>query len=859
MPAVKIYIDDFGANTVPGTTDMTAAFRAAALALEDGGSLLGIPGTTYKITDVVNFTNDDIVIDLSGVTIDATELEQNTGTSFPALNFSGSVSLSTTLASSAAADATTITVASATGISVGDGVTIKGAAASNLLTTHDGGNVYNQCVNRVIGISGTTVTLEWPLPYAFDAAADTPTAVFWTPIRNAALRGGIFLGGGARANYAPNSGSIAIAMQYTEGARVSDIYAEGFQGHGVRFCDFIDCQVSNSIIRGHVDSFGTPIADESDGFGGVYLKDGQGGGALSVSGKRCRHVVEADNASLVEVSAISSYRPHGDSVIAHSASRAVAFGEVFEMASSGAVKIGGTGFANRADLVSAVAAGGAWSNGDIISDGVSTYVAVSGSTAISDLPGLEPFGTATPDHWAENTTPGTTDMTAAIQSAVAYGDVNFSGVYLISATIPIPSDRTLSGVNSGSEIVASDAAWVRYEAFASAVEKGGFTSNSKPMLSNTDPTNGNENIVIQDLKLTGSLTGSNHMIHLRAVDNLTICRNRTSEGLSAFAVLKSTDVSIVDNRVSGFRNGGIDTWEGCKRVVISRNHVDCNPVNSDGSNIGIFVTAQPTDSTDTDTLIAEDYTVTDNIITAAEGTGIWIGGGATTRGSDEVRRISVTTNTISGADNVGIIVEQGRRASIVENNIFDIGSHGILARRLGPSGPAVDDLRISGNYFRDIGLTDAASHFISLDLQVTNPVITENVGRGSTHEYALFNRGTNSGLISYGNRWDAGTSGTLNDLGIDSQTLPPSGVTLETTWDAGAVPAGSQTSTTETVTGAALGDAVRVAANASFSGMRLWAEVTAADTVTIYLTNNTAAAIDPSIRTIKIRVDKFDA
>lgn len=468
-----------------------------------------------------------------------------------------------------------------------------------------------------------------------------------------------------------------------------------------------------------------------------------------------------------------------------------------------------------------------------------------------------PAGVGTPDHWAENTTPGTTDMTTAITAAAAFGDVLFSGTYLVTATVPIPSNRTLTGETSSAQVIASDDAWVRYEAIASAVEKGGFTSNSKPMFSNTDPTSGNENITIQDLTLTGSLTGSNHILHVRAVDNLTIRRLRTNEGLSPLAILRCTDVSIVDNRVSGFRNGGIDTWEGCKRVVISRNHIDCDPTNPDGSNIGIFVTAQPTDSTDAETHFAEDYTVTDNIITAPDGSGIWIGGGATTRGNDEVRRISVTTNSISDADDVGIIVEQGQRVSIVENIIRGIGSHGILARRLGASGPPVEDLRVSGNFLKDVGMTDAASRFVSLDDETLFPVITDNVGRGTTHEYALYNRGTNTGLTHHGNRWDTGTAGIVDDSGIDTRNVPPGGVTLETTWDAGLVANGAQVSTTVSLPGVALKDSVWVTANSPFSGMHLWAEVTATDTVTLYLTNNTGGDLDPSVRSIFIRANRF--
>ncbi len=49
-----------------------------------------------------------------------------------------------------------------------------------------------------------------------------------------------------------------------------------------------------------------------------------------------------------------------------------------------------------------------------------TYLFDDASTAISDLPGWKPVGNIYPDHFGENTSPGTTDMTAEIQDAIDY-------------------------------------------------------------------------------------------------------------------------------------------------------------------------------------------------------------------------------------------------------------------------------------------------------------------------------------------------------------------------------------------------------------------------------------------------------
>jgi len=58
--------------------------------------------------------------------------------------------------------------------------------------------------------------------------------------------------------------------------------------------------------------------------------------------------------------------------------------------------------------------------GHIINAGGFTYQYIGSGTAISDLPGWVPFGRVYPDHFKENSIPGTTSMKAAIQAADDY-------------------------------------------------------------------------------------------------------------------------------------------------------------------------------------------------------------------------------------------------------------------------------------------------------------------------------------------------------------------------------------------------------------------------------------------------------
>lgn len=89
------------------------------------------------------------------------------------------------------------------------------------------------------------------------------------------------------------------------------------------------------------------------------------------------------------------------------------------------------GFETRAALVSF------WENGKlpdgtIISDGTVQYITSSGATGISDLSGLLPFGDLTPNHFGENTTPGTTDMTAVFTAVCTYANANRQPIKLLA-------------------------------------------------------------------------------------------------------------------------------------------------------------------------------------------------------------------------------------------------------------------------------------------------------------------------------------------------------------------------------------------------------------------------------------------
>lgn len=436
-----------------------------------------------------------------------------------------------------------------------------------------------------------------------------------------------------------------------------------------------------------------------------------------------------------------------------------------------------------------------------------------------------------------------------------------AGQYLITKTLAIGDDTTIYG--HGAELVASASLFPNYEPMDNAVGKGGITPNSKPIISNKDPSNGNSNIRIFGLKWTGNPTGPNHGLYMRAVTGLTIAYCVTFECLSPIAIVSSTDVKVLFNDVSGFRNGGIDTWGGCKRVKIIGNTVDGSGSPApDGSNIGIFCTSEPTDPTDPGTFQAEDYIIADNTVHDTQNTGIWVGGGTASanRINDIAKNISVSGNNLYAIGDIGIIVERSEDVSVDNNRLRGINHHGIFTRKNVSSGAAaVTRPSITNNKMLNVGVTVADSKFIHMDDTTVDAHVAGNVGKGTTHSYAMYDRGTNSGLTYYGNQFQAGTSGTYDILSTSGVNGNPNNrvLTGSVVWDAPSIANGAQATTTLNIPGAALGDKVSASSTGVLSGLRLWGEVTAANTVTLALSNTTGAAVDPSSKTYYVDVEKL--
>lgn len=98
--------------------------------------------------------------------------------------------------------------------------------------------------------------------------------------------------------------------------------------------------------------------------------------------------------------------------------------------------------------------------------------------------------------------------------------------------------------------------------------------------------------------------------------------------------------------------------------------------------------------------------------------------------------------------------------------------------------------------------------------------------------------------------------GTLSGTQIGLHSFAVGQVKATATWDPASIANGATATTTVTVSGAALGDFALASFSLSLSGLSLSAYISAANTVTVVLTNNSGAAVNLASGTLAVLVFK---
>lgn len=98
--------------------------------------------------------------------------------------------------------------------------------------------------------------------------------------------------------------------------------------------------------------------------------------------------------------------------------------------------------------------------------------------------------------------------------------------------------------------------------------------------------------------------------------------------------------------------------------------------------------------------------------------------------------------------------------------------------------------------------------------------------------------------------------GTLASTQVGIHSLAVGQVKVTGTWNPSSIASGATTTTTLTVSGASLGDFTLASFSLSLAGLQLTSYVSAADTVTVVLSNLTGSAVDLASGTLAVLVLK---
>ena len=218
-----------------------------------------------------------------------------------------------------------------------------------------------------------------------------------------------------------------------------------------------------------------------------------------------------------------------------------------------------------------------------------------------------------------------------------------------------------------------------------------------------------------------------------------------------------------------------------------------------------------------------------------------------------IENVAISGNTVNGALSDGIIVTtlpfvvaNAKLISVSNNTVYNSGDNGIQV-----SG---DQCVISNNSVFNSGATGSKDGLIFGSF--TNTIVSNNTlnfSGGGSGSAIREGAGSDFNFIS-GNKYQNATG---NIVTVGSGTIVDNQIIGSVSYNPPSIAAGASTSTTLTVTGAALGDFVDMisfsldAQLINFSGY-----VSSANTVTVVLTNNTGGTIDLGNGTLRVIVNK---
>lgn len=312
---------DFGA-VGNGSTNDYAAVQAAADSLTSGGILYFPGGKTYKVNSKVVFDNDNVAVLMDGAIINGSAFRTSdavAGVAEGLFHVQGVLKRTTTLSSSAADRAETLTLTSVGSVAAGD--VLHFLATSGTTDTwyyEQATQVRKSFTTKVLGVSGSNVTIQDPLPFAVDITSAAVNVFVWTGVKNVSFHGGKFVGPGFVENRINGTGEAAISSQYAQEVDVDCVDTEGFQGAVGWFSRTFGFSWSNAVLRGLDDSYSTAIVEnQNSGWTGIWGYEAANGRFSGLTGYRLRHLVDGARAVNVVVSDCDAYNNHRPAYTCH--------------------------------------------------------------------------------------------------------------------------------------------------------------------------------------------------------------------------------------------------------------------------------------------------------------------------------------------------------------------------------------------------------------------------------------------------------------------------------------------------------------------------------------------------------------
>lgn len=397
------------------------------------------------------------------------------------------------------------------------------------------------------------------------------------------------------------------------------------------------------------------------------------------------------------------------------------------------------------------------------------------------------------------------------------------------------------------------------------IETTGGSTIVDVAISNCISSNNNQGIsvngsTIANILLTGCLFKSNTLdgILLSTGSHVTISGSQSisngTDGIRLSGV--SNDIVITGGKIESNTGDGISGT--MNRGVISGILIQ----NNGGHGIDI-------DATGTEVGI-EGNTVLNNTLT---GITCRIARGSVSNnkvidnGTDGISGIDMDYSAINGNivysnGNAGIALNRGS-GMVCAHNIVRLNDDDGIRLINTPTDSIVDGNTVKEN-------NQSGGSFDNMEISGTNCQIQNNLCRQGVQANKPL-RGINiasgtGNIVKNNDLRDSGSSSALSDSGTNTLVSNNAGVstdiqetlTATVSWNPPSIADGARTNTTVTVTGASIGDLVEVGFTTALpDGATLTSSVTAADTVTVTLFNETGSPLDLASGTLRATVWKY--